>query len=126
HGQQQLSRQSRPGVFSLKRDRQSLFQRTAISNRPASLAAHVSLSSIFNCQKTDTHQCQKNLTKTNQGLDPKDKTRKPNLQFSQERRTSSLAAPPPSSVSGLIEEHPETSQQPPNKKNQKISNTMNS
>ncbi|WP_206424396.1 hypothetical protein, partial [Agrobacterium rubi] len=78
---------------------------------PASLAAHVSLSSIFNCQKTDTHQCQKNLTKTNQGLDPKDKTRKPNLQFSQERRTSSLAAPPPSSVSGLIEEHPETSQQ---------------
>ncbi|WP_249741068.1 hypothetical protein, partial [Agrobacterium rubi] len=58
----------------------------------------------------------KNLTKTNQGLDPKDKTRKPNLQFSQERRTSSLAAPPPSSVSGLIEEHHETSHRGPTRK----------
>ncbi|WP_249740954.1 hypothetical protein, partial [Agrobacterium rubi] len=81
HSKQQLSRQTGPGVFSLKRDRQSLFQRTGISTRPASLAAHVSLSSIFNCQKTDTHQCQKNLTKTTQGLDPKDKTRKPIFSF---------------------------------------------
>jgi len=36
----------------------------SISQHPASLAAHVSLSSIFNCQKTDTHSCQKPITKT--------------------------------------------------------------
>ena len=51
------SQTPKTSVTSLdKRDRQSLFQGTALSDRPRNSAAHVSLSSIFNCQKTDETQ----------------------------------------------------------------------
>jgi hypothetical protein len=54
-----------------------------------------------------------------ESLSQKDQTISANLQFSPERKTSSLAAPPPSSVSGLIEDTSQTSQQHTLKKVQK-------
>ena len=114
-----LRRKPRPGVFSLKRDRQSLFQRMPNLSSIPQASPPTFLFLPYSIVKKQTHIRVKTIKPKPESSDPLNPLLAADPRFSLERRTSSLAAPPPSSVSGLIEDTPPDSQQGGMKKNQK-------